>query len=423
MKKIAYAVIGAGYGDEGKGLMTDYLVRKFTDRGLAPINVRYNGGGQAGHTVVCDIGRHVFSHVGAGSFAHASTFLSSNFVINPIILKRELEELKLLGVQPRIEAHPDCNVTTVFDIVLNALRELSRGDARHGSCGVGINETITRATAGFSITAEDTRSSRLVSLMRDTLENWWTPQLTQINFANIDPVAGSEFMKLWDIDIAVNALRTLDSLLPALNHAPFQNHSLKDTFIFEGAQGLELDEYLGEFPHVTRSQTGLEGALHAAASMGITEITPVYVTRAYKTRHGAGPLPHEGDSFTDKKIVDKTNVLGEWQGSFRYAPLDIPRLADIIDKDLLNSRKLADRLRIKINQPELAVTWLDKVGDRIKIYGQYDEWHDDLVTHKRVTREELIQHLAELDVLHDSVNVRYLSYGETAKTIKEIDNE
>ena len=90
MTKSAYVIVGAGYGDEGKGLMTDCLVRKLTEKDRPPVNVRFNGGGQAGHTVVCKDGRHVFSHVGAGSFAHASTFLSSAFIVNPLVLEREL---------------------------------------------------------------------------------------------------------------------------------------------------------------------------------------------------------------------------------------------------------------------------------------------------------------------------------------------
>lgn len=415
MNKIAYAVIGAGYGDEGKGLMTDYLVRKFTtDR--PPVNVRFNGGGQAGHTVVSEQGRHVFSHVGAGSFAGASTYLSSNFIVNPLIMKRELGELAKMNIFPRTEVHPSCAVTTIFDIVLNALRELSRGNNRHGSCGVGINETVTRGCAGYRINVEDIYSPGFEQQMEDIMFNWWLPRFMQIPKNEIfaaGPEASeayTKYMALWDMGTAIKSLQDNASCLLGQRHAP-GNYGRHDAFIFEGAQGLELDEFMGAFPHVTRSQTGLQGALIAAANLGVTEITPVYVTRAYKTRHGAGPLPHEGMKFSKNKIVDKTNVKGDWQGEFRYAPLDIFKLHSIINTDMQLSIDLAEKLRIKINQPELAVTCLDQIGDEVVICHSdiYDSCETETVTHEQL-----------IDLLNRIGRVRYLSYGETAKDIREI---
>ena len=88
MKK-AYAVIGANFGDEGKGLMTDLFCR--TDSSV--INIRSNGGAQAGHTVCTSDGkRHIFSHIGSGSFAGADTYLSEFFILNPMLFSREQRE-------------------------------------------------------------------------------------------------------------------------------------------------------------------------------------------------------------------------------------------------------------------------------------------------------------------------------------------
>jgi adenylosuccinate synthase len=91
------AVIGAGFGDEGKGLITDALTRKLSSSLVA----RFNGGAQAGHTVISGENRHVFGHMSAGTFAGANTYLSSNFIVNPLSLAKELAELskKILNSQ------------------------------------------------------------------------------------------------------------------------------------------------------------------------------------------------------------------------------------------------------------------------------------------------------------------------------------
>ena len=129
MKK-AYAVIGAGFGDEGKGLMTDYFCR----RGGSVINIRSNGGAQAGHTV-CTAGgkRHIFSHIGSGSFAGADTYLSGYFILNPMLFSRELQ---ILGANAgRIFIDLQCIITLPCDMLLNQFAETVRGNDRHGKSG------------------------------------------------------------------------------------------------------------------------------------------------------------------------------------------------------------------------------------------------------------------------------------------------
>ncbi len=96
--------------------------------------VRFNGGCQAGHTVVTPDGlRHVFSHFGAGTLAGVPTFLSQYFICNPIFDPTTLY------------AHPNCLVTTFADMIINQRLEEKRGKARHGSVGLGISETIERS--------------------------------------------------------------------------------------------------------------------------------------------------------------------------------------------------------------------------------------------------------------------------------------
>ena len=136
-------VIGANYGDEGKGLMTDYFASKYKN----PLVVCSNGGAQRGHTVVTPTGlRHVFHHFGSGTLCGAMTYLPSSFVVNPMIFAEEYQELKkLTGKVPIIYINKRCKISTPFDMMINQILEECRGEDKHGSCGVGVWETIVRS--------------------------------------------------------------------------------------------------------------------------------------------------------------------------------------------------------------------------------------------------------------------------------------
>ena len=129
MARRADVVIGSAFGDEGKGLATDVLASK---RPGETFVVRFNGGAQAGHTVVTPEGqRHVFSHFGSGTLAGAATFLSKFFVVNPILYHREREQLKWLGVSANVFVDLRSMVTTPFDMFVNTALERHRRSARH----------------------------------------------------------------------------------------------------------------------------------------------------------------------------------------------------------------------------------------------------------------------------------------------------
>jgi len=97
--------------------------------------------------------------------------------------------------------------------------------------------------------------------------------------------------------------------------------------VFEGAQGLLLDQDRGAFPYVTRSHTGIRNALDVAAEAGIDAVDATYVSRAYLTRHGAGPLSRELPGKPYPGIQDSTNVPNEFQGTLRFAHLDLDLLS------------------------------------------------------------------------------------------------
>ena len=136
-------VTGANYGDEGKGLATDMLARSSPYYYTAV--VRANGGAQAGHTVVTTGGiKHVFHHIGAGTFAGAETVLGPDFVLNPIVFNDEYASLLYkIKTVPDVFANLESIVSTPLDAYVNTVRERMRSNP-HGSTGLGVNESILR---------------------------------------------------------------------------------------------------------------------------------------------------------------------------------------------------------------------------------------------------------------------------------------
>lgn len=298
----ARAVIGANFGDEGKGLVTDWLC----SQGDVGAVVRFNGGAQAGHTVVTPEGeRHVFRHIGSGTFCGVPTFLSQFFVVNPILFHQERQQLIELGFHPEVYAHPDCLVTTHVDMLINQFKERGRGVKRHGSCGIGFHETITRST---------------VPELRITLADLWnmTPSIEK-QLEEICTKYAAYRMKGVEVETSMNeafieACRDFAQFVQPLGIGQIESP------LFEGAQGLLLDMDRKEFfPHVTHSHTGMENVRELCKQAGISDVEAYYVSRTYLTRHGYGPLPGEDAAL---RYEDKTNATNEWQGDLRFAPLD-----------------------------------------------------------------------------------------------------
>src|SRR4051812_324807 len=142
--RAAHLVVDLAYGDCGKGTIVDFLARR--SPGDCTV-VRFNGGPQAGHNVVTPDGRHhTFSQFGSGSFVPGvRTFLSRFMLIEPYALLKEAHHLQDLGVPDplvRLTIDARCPIITPAHQAANRIRELSRGDAAHGTCGVGVGETV-----------------------------------------------------------------------------------------------------------------------------------------------------------------------------------------------------------------------------------------------------------------------------------------
>lgn len=352
--RMARAVIGAGWGDEGKGVMVDALAAAAPER---PTVVRSNGGAQAGHTVRTPDGRrHVFHHLGSGALAGARTHLSRFFVHHPMLFAAEREAVAALGGETGVSADGRGLVTTPWDMLVNQAAERARGGARHGSCGLGFGETIERGQdAGLRLTVADLAAPDLAGRLQAVRREWVPRRLRALGVA---PDAREAAVLADDAVAAVfleDCRRHLDLVALAPDAGLGAGLGAGGPVIFEGAQGLLLDQAIGVFPHVTRSHTGLVNVLAVAREAGLDGVEALYVTRAYATRHGAGPLPGALPAPEGFEVDDPTNAPNPWQGTIRYAALDLDRLRGAVEAD----GRLADAGGLSVTA-RVAVTCLDQ---------------------------------------------------------------
>lgn len=285
----AVIVADLGFGDSGKGTMTDYLVRQLDAR----LVVRFNGGAQAGHTVVAPDGRkHTFSQFGAGSLVPGvHTHLSRFMVVHPGGLLREAEVLGC-GLDG-VTISPQALVTTPFHVAANHIRERRQ---RHGSCGLGVGETVADSLA-FPEDAIRFCDLASPSLLRRKLLRLQSRKWSELG---PDPVLESR-----------TVIEEWMALVGSLRVATAED-VFRETVVFEGAQGVLLDEWRGFHPHTTWSTCTFDNALSLLQGYP-GEVVRLGVLRSYMTRHGNGPLPTE----VDLGLEESDNVHGPWQGAFR----------------------------------------------------------------------------------------------------------
>ena len=359
-------VVGANWGDEGKGLMTDYFSQKPNS-----IVVCSNGGAQRGHTVVTqDRIRHVFHHFGSGTLIGAKTYLSKDFICNPIIFRQEYEDLLKLECIPETYINKNCMLTTPYDMMANQIVEENRGKNKHGSCGLGIFETIKRYRAGVTDLSYKIRDYYLDQFEKENivLSKKWK----EIFFDD------GIFEHFWD------DLNFMNDHSLCISDEYFLNQY--DNIVFEAGQGLLLDQNNMEyFPHLTPSNTGIKNSRTIIENVKWDDKINVeicYVSRTYLTRHGAGKFPSECDkSLINQRMYDKTNVPNQHQDTLRYGLLDLDQLYDRCMKDAgdFNGKK------------SIAFTHLNEYSmskKRIKnLFDDWDTYFSDGETHNDIQKE------------------------------------
>jgi len=394
----AIITVGLGFGDEGKGAAVDFLVRVHG----AGLVVRYSGGAQAGHNVVLPDGRrHSFSQFGAGTFAGASTWLGPRVILCPGTLGPEATHLKALGVADpfaRLSVHPDCLLSTHYHVTANRLRELARGKGRHGSCGLGIGETrhYWLRYGEDAVVASDLEHRSVLIEKLTRLRERLSREVP--GFDDVRPAEEAELL--------IEAGRELRLV---------RRPPLCETVIFEGAQGILLDERFGFHPHTTWSTVTSLHARELAAEWGLSDVEILGITRAYATRHGAGPLPTHSIEMT-ARLADPGNPRNDWQGTLRAGPLDLVLLRYAASVDRVDG---------------LVVNGLDQLGPMFPLCRAYRETDALDVPRTRAEQEALtrtveaatpvVEEATEerlLDLLGEIVPVRILGRGPSSRKLR-----
>ena len=326
-------VIGANYGDEGKGLFTEYLCRNRPK----PLVVMSNGGCQRGHTVnnLEKKIRHVFHHFGSGALIGAPTLFSKTFLLNPIMFVKEYDELCHLGITPDAYRSSRCVIQLPSDMFINQQLEKhrERSSSKHGSCGWGIWETIVRNREYMNLQFEDFLNMSFNDKKKclDDALDWQIEN--RFKYEN-DLKLDEEVLKIIRSDSFNNhfiddvcKMAKCCACITSENVVDCAENAEHETLIIENAQGLLLDSEYAPVDengktdiHTTPSKTGLAGALESlGCHVDSDDVTPNYISRTYITRHGAGPFPEETSNL---KFKDKTNIYNEYQDSMRFGKMD-----------------------------------------------------------------------------------------------------
>jgi adenylosuccinate synthase len=319
----AFFVAGLGYGDEGKGSIVNFLCQEYGSK----LVVRYNGGAQAAHNVVANDGRHhTFAQFGSGTFTGARTLLSRFMLVNPITLLNEGNGLKKVGISDpfrMVSVERDALVTTPFHVSANRIREMAR-TGRHGSCGMGIGETMQDFVEGKeSLFVRDLTGDH--TKLRKKLY-----RIQERKYAEVSPLTGEKGHSEWAtlsgepyyIDRAMDLYAAFADQVQIVG-PEFLERYLKtkdDHVVFEGAQGALLDQDFGFQPHTTWTDMTFTNA-EKLVDKAVVAIK-LGVLRAYQTRHGAGPFISEDARFKGCSAEDH-NTLNDWQGTFRSGAFDL----------------------------------------------------------------------------------------------------
>ncbi len=386
--KQALVTVGLGFGDEGKGGVVEFLCLKLS----VDLVVRYSGGPQCGHNVqTLDGKRHTFSQFGAGTLRNIPTFLGPQVIIDPDAMLNEaahlIGEMGIPKPFSLLTIHSRCLVTTVFQQRLNRIKEISRGKNRHGSCGFGVGETRSYwlKHGNDAIYAKDLMDA---DILRYKLELLKQRTLLDADGLLQEPI---EELDIASVDCAryANFLRNIGWCLNITSEIPDYRVA-----IFEGAQGVLLDEWYGFHPHTTWSTVTPHHAIELAHLSNAEEICEIGITRSYTTRHGAGPLPTESLELTNV-FPDPGNPVNAWQQSFRCGWLDLELL-----------RYAVEACR---NLDGLAVTCLDQM-------------HDDEISEFKVSDGHRIMGVvaADLKAVHFPNLKRQQEIGERLKIAEPI---
>ncbi|WP_338630991.1 adenylosuccinate synthase [Clostridium baratii] len=395
----AFIVIGAQWGDEGKGKMTDYLAEE------ADVVVRFQGGNNAGHTVVVGDKEYKLRLIPSGILYDDKTNVIGNgVVVDPKALFEEIEYLEGVGVNitpEKLIISDRAHLIMPYHKVLDKLKEKARGKNDIGTTGRGIGPCYTDKFERCGI--------RVCDLMHENVFKEKLEQNIEAKNAYITKVLGGEPLNYEEIlKEYLELAKKLRPFVADTSVKVYDSILADKTVLFEGAQGMLLDIDYGTYPYVTSSNT-TAGGVASGSGIGPRMITnAVGIAKAYTTRVGKGPFPTELDNEVGEWIREKGHEYGVNTGrSRRCGWLDLVILKTSVRVSGLTS---------------LAVTKIDTLAglDKIKVCVGY-KFNGEIIDYFPASLEDLAlcePVYEEFDGWDDSVaNAR--SYDELPENAKK----
>ena len=300
-------VLGTQWGDEGKGKIVDLL----TDQAEAV--VRFQGGHNAGHTLVIDGEKTVLHLIPSGILrANVECLIGNGVVVAPDALMREITKLEEKGVpvRERLRISPACTLILPYHVALDQAREASRSEGKIGTTGRGIGPAYEDKVARRGLRIGDLfNAERFAEKLREVLDQH---NFMLEHFYKVEPI---DYQTTLD-----DALSYVEALKPLMIDVTARLHTLRKQgarIMFEGAQGSLLDIDHGTYPYVTSSSTTAGGT---ATGSGFGPLYLDYIlgiTKAYTTRVGAGPFPTELFDETGAYLAEKGHEFGSTTGRAR----------------------------------------------------------------------------------------------------------
>lgn len=307
-------VVGAQLGDEGKGKVIDLFSES------ADVIARFQGGDNAGHTVVVDGEKFKLHLMPSGAVRGRRVLIGNGCVVNPEVLLREVDELKSRGIEPDWYVSDRAHVIMPYHIQLDGLEESSKGDKAAGTTKRGIGPCYEDKVGRRGVRAADLLDPEV---LREKLEYLVPLKEREMSLYGADNGLDVE-------EILETYLRYGERLQGHVGQSPL---ILKDAMdagenvLLEGAQGTHLDIDHGVYPFNTSSNTTSGGAC-TGTGVGVSAIDDVIgVAKAYLSRVGTGPLPTELHDEVGDFLVEKGNEYGTTTGRRRRVGwLDLPML-------------------------------------------------------------------------------------------------
>ena len=300
-------VIGTQWGDEGKGKIVDWL----TDRAQGV--VRFQGGHNAGHTLVINGRKTVLHLIPSGILRSAvACYIGNGVVLSPEALIEEIDTLEAAGIDvcSRLKISEACPLILPYHAALDRARESAKGDFKIGTTGRGIGPAYEDNVARRAIRVQDLLArERFAAKLGEVLDYH---NFVLKNYFNAEIV---DFQKT--LDEAIGHAERIRPLIADVPRLLYEANRAGHNLLFEGAQGSLLDVDHGTYPYVTSSNC-VAGAASAGAGIAPQALHYVLgITKAYTTRVGSGPFPTELDDDVGRHLAERGNEFGSTTGRAR----------------------------------------------------------------------------------------------------------